>query len=191
MNPLHPQGGTWQFDRAGWCPGDKAEPWTVDLSDWIIPGFTHDVVLELQPYENWCRPNNPDCVDGAGCTCDGHAFYKLESQVVFYRVPNVSAAQDGSYVPGKLHLVGNHPNPFNPSTSIKYHLADPGHVSITVFDAQGNQVRQVDFDHPAGGPYTWTWNGRGAAGQLQPSGVYLYEVRYGQERVSAKMLLLK
>ena len=41
------------------------------------------------------------------------------------------------------------------------------------------------------GAYSWTWNGRGSDGQLQSSGVYLYEVRYGQERVSAKMLMLK
>ena len=37
-NPCSPQLGTWQYDRAGWCPGDKAEPWTVDLSDWITAG---------------------------------------------------------------------------------------------------------------------------------------------------------
>ncbi len=190
-NRCSPQLGTWEYDRAGWCPGDKAEAWDVDISGLIIPGQESVYSFDLQPYENWCRPNNPDCADGAGCTCEGHAFYKLESQVVFYRVPSSTSSANGSFVPGKLHLVGNHPNPFNPTTRIKYHLAEPGPVTITVYDAQGNQVRLVDFDHGAEGAYSWTWNGRGSAGQLQPSGVYLYEIRYGQERVSAKMLLLK
>jgi len=191
FNRCSPQLGTWEFDRAGWCPGDKAEAWDVDISSLITAGQQSVFSFELQPYENWCRPNNPDCIDSAYCQCAGHAFYKLESQVVFYRVTNVASTPDGSYVPGKLHLVGNYPNPFNPSTRIQYHLAEPGPVYITIFDAQGNQVITVDFDHLTGGAFTWTWNGRGRAGQLQASGVYLYEVRYGQERVSAKMLLLK
>jgi len=190
-NRCSPQLGTWQYDRAGWCPGDKAEAWDVDISSLITAGQPSVYSFDLQPYVNWCRPNNPDCVDGTGCTCEGHAFYKFESQVVFYRVPNTTSSVDGSLVPGKLHLVGNHPNPFNPSTKIMYHLAEPGPVAITIYDAQGNQVRTVEFDHPAPGAYSWIWNGRGLDGQLQSSGVYLYEVRYGLERVSAKMLLLK
>jgi hypothetical protein len=190
-NRCSPQQGTWEYDRAGWCPGDKADAWDVDVSDIVTPGQESTFGFELQPYENWCRPNNPDCVDATGCTCDGHAYYKLEAQVIFYREPSLATTPEGALVPGKLHLVGNDPNPFNPSTTIKYHLAEPGPVVITVYDAQGNLVRTVDFDHSAGGAYAWTWNGRGPAGQVMPSGVYLYEVRYGQERVTAKMLLLK
>ena len=87
--------------------------------------------------------------------------------------------------------MGNYPNPFNPSTSIRYHLAEAGPVSIAVYDAQGGLVRQAEFEHRSAGTFTWEWNGRSPAGQRQPSGVYLYEVRYGDERVSAKMLLLK
>ncbi len=180
-NRCSPQQGTWQYDRAGWCPGDKAEAWDVDVSDLIAAGQESIFSFDLQPYENWCRPNNSECIDSNGCQCEGHAFYKLESQVVFYRVPNTSAVGEGALLPKKLHLVGNHPNPFNPSTSIKYHLAEAGLVTISIFNAQGDLLRVVDFDHSTMGAFTWTWNGRGPDGQLQPSGVYLYEIRYGQE----------
>jgi len=190
-NPCSPQLGTWQYDRAGWCPGDKADAWEVDVSDFIAAGEASVYSFELQPYENHCRPNNSECVGASGCDCAGHAYYKLESQVVFYRVPNVASAVDGVRVPGKLHLVGNYPNPFNPSTSIRYHLSDAGPVNIAVYDARGDLVRQAEVEHRAAGTFTWQWNGRGLAGQRQPSGIYLYEVRYGDERVSAKMLLLK
>jgi hypothetical protein len=189
-NECSPQQGTWLYDRAGWCPGDKAEPWTVDISDWVTPGGTHDVVLELQPYENWCRPNNEDCVDTSNCECAGHASYHIMGQVVFYR-QTTTDVQGGRPQDAVLHLVGNHPNPFNPQTTIRYHIAEPVGVVLSVYDADGNLVRTVERDHAAAGLQSWTWQGRDDAGQPVPSGVYLYEVRTGSARVTAKMVLLK
>jgi hypothetical protein len=189
-NPCSPQLGTWQYDRAGWCPGDKAEPWTLDITDWVTPGQTHTVAFELQPYENWCRPNNPDCVDSGSCECAGHAYYHVMGQVVFYRQITTDA---GGQVPrnAALHLVGNHPNPFNPQTTIQYHLARPGAVVVTIVDAEGQLVRTVRRDHADAGLQSFTWQGRDDAGRTVPSGMYLYEVRFGQERAGGKMLLLK
>jgi hypothetical protein len=190
-NRCQPQLGTWQYDRAGWCPGDGAPAWDVEVTDWVDPGESSIFNFAFQPYENWCRPNNPDCVDATGCTCDGHAYYKFEGQVVFYRVPNITAVEDGRLIPASIHLVGNYPNPFNPQTTIKYHLAGPGKATISVFDPAGEKVVSFVRDHERGGTFDWTWTGRDSAGLMMPSGVYLYEIRYGQETVSAKMMLLK
>ena len=190
-NPCKPQLGTWQYNRAGWCPGDKAEAWNVDVSDWVEPGQTSAFTFQLEPYENWCRPNNPECVDETGCECPGHAYYKFEGQVVFYRVPTTTAVGQGDPVQARLRLVGNYPNPFNPSTSIKYHLATPGAVTLSVYNASGALVSTRQRDHATAGTFSWVWSGRDRAGNLVPAGVYLYEVRHGEERVSAKMLLLK
>ena len=190
-NPCSPQGGTWYYDRAGWCPGDKAEAWDVEITDWVDPGEISVVNFLFQPYENWCRPNNPDCVDTPSCQCEGHAYFKFEGQVIYYRVPNETAVGEGGSLPANLHLVGNYPNPFNPSTVIQYHLAQPGQVIISVYDADGALVQRLSQEHGEDGVYAWTWHGRNGAGQLMPAGVYLYEVRYGEERVSAKMLMLK
>jgi len=190
-NRCSPQQGTWLYNRAGWCPGDKADPWLVDVSDWVSAGDDAVFGYGLQPYENWCRPNNPDCVSNASCECPGHAYFKFESQVVFYRTPNVAATDDGRLVPGVLHLVGNHPNPFNPETTIRYHVAEPGLVTVVIYDAQGGVVATEQVEHAAAGQYAWTWNGRSSQGARMPSGVYLYELQYGAERVSAKMLMLK
>lgn len=38
FNPVHPQGGTWQFDRAGWCPGTFVDDWLHPLTPWARPG---------------------------------------------------------------------------------------------------------------------------------------------------------
>lgn len=46
-NPLYPQGGTWLYDRAYWCPGDLQEPDVIDL--FVKPG-QHCLSLEMEPY---------------------------------------------------------------------------------------------------------------------------------------------
>ncbi|MEZ4386130.1 MAG: FlgD immunoglobulin-like domain containing protein [Candidatus Krumholzibacteriia bacterium] len=148
------------------------------------------MVLTLQPYVNWCRPNNPDCVDSGSCECAGHASYHIMGQVVFYRQTTTEVG-DGRPQDATLHLVGNYPNPFNPQTTIEYHLARPGQVVVTILDAEGNLVRTVRLDHAAAGSQSFTWQGRDDAGRAVPSGLYLYEVRHGAERVGGKMLLLK
>lgn len=191
QNECSPQQGTWQYNRAGWCPGDGAAAWVVDVSSFVQPGEQHDFNYNLQPYTNLCRPNNPDCNDHTGCDCAGHAYYKHETQVVFYRVPGTSGVEDGRILPGRLHLVGNYPNPFNPATTIRYHIDGPGAATVGVYDAEGSLIRQVQRDHGVEGAYEWTWDGRGPTGQLMPSGVYLYKVECLGEEVSAKMLLLK
>jgi len=47
-NPLYPQAGTWIYDRAGWCPGDLAEPDRYDFP--VEPGSTHSIGLRMEPY---------------------------------------------------------------------------------------------------------------------------------------------
>ncbi len=51
MNPVHPQGGTWQFDRAGWCPGTFVDVHEHELTPWVEAG--EDVVLDyaIEPYD--------------------------------------------------------------------------------------------------------------------------------------------
>ena len=90
-NQCSPQNGTWQYDRAGFCPGDK-----VFFEDFNLTGYapnggiiTLDYVLE--DYINYCSPNNPACVDGSTCSqCSynnsGHTepFYYLGSHLVIH-----------------------------------------------------------------------------------------------------------
>ena len=39
-NPLYPQGGTWPFNRAGWCPGSIVDEYEFELTPFVIPGDT-------------------------------------------------------------------------------------------------------------------------------------------------------
>jgi hypothetical protein len=51
MNPVHPQGGTWQFDRAGWCPGTFVDTYDFEITPFVQPGNTFTVDYLIQPYD--------------------------------------------------------------------------------------------------------------------------------------------
>ncbi|MGZ5242939.1 MAG: peptide-N-glycosidase F-related protein [Bacteroidia bacterium] len=75
LNPLYPQGGTWVYNRANWCPG--AEVWTYDfeLTPYIKAGETISVQHQVQNDYEW---------NGQGST----PYYAIADQVVFYGAPN-------------------------------------------------------------------------------------------------------
>ena len=49
-NPIYPQGGTWPFDRAGWCPGTKVDEYENELTPFVKPGDTISIDYEIEPY---------------------------------------------------------------------------------------------------------------------------------------------
>ncbi len=79
-----------------------------------------------------------------------------------------------------------HPNPFNPTTTIRYEIATPGRVTLAIFDVRGARVATlVDEEQPAGSQSV-VWNARGLA-----SGVYLCRLVAGGEQRAHKLVLLK
>ncbi len=51
MNPVHPQGGTWQFDRAGWCPGTFVDTYDYEMTSHVKPGEMLSVDYQIEPYD--------------------------------------------------------------------------------------------------------------------------------------------
>lgn len=75
-------------------------------------------------------------------------------------------------LPGVTRLVGNHPNPFNPRTTVAFDLARAGHVRLEIYDVRGRRVAVlVDEARPAGS-YSVDWNGVDGTGRPVASGVY-------------------
>ncbi len=94
-------------------------------------------------------------------------------------------------VPGSLQLDGNHPNPFNPATEIRFSLPTASAVQMQVFDVRGQLVRTlVDGSYPAGA-HTVSWDGRGISGASMPSGLYFYRLETGGQTLTGKMTLTK
>jgi hypothetical protein len=90
-------------------------------------------------------------------------------------------------------LDGNYPNPFNPTTTIKYSIAEPGHVSLRIYNAAGQLVRTlVDEEQaPQASGFSKTWNGLNEHGQPVASGVYFYRLTAKNFEQTRKMVFLK
>jgi hypothetical protein len=103
---------------------------------------------------------------------------------------NLEAAATGS-APLNYALEANHPNPFNPQTSVRYALPDGGWVNLTIYDVTGQVVRRlVDGVQPAGW-HTATWDARSDRGLSVSSGVYVCEMRAGLYRATHRMALVR
>ncbi len=105
-----------------------------------------------------------------------------------YLTPIYTAAGDA---PATTELHANHPNPFNPSTTIAYTLATSGRVRLTVFDTTGRRVRSLVDADESNGPHSVEFDGRDDAGSGLASGVYFYRLEAGNVTKTRKMVLLK
>ncbi len=85
----------------------------------------------------------------------------------------------------------NRPNPFNPTTTIRFVLPAKEHVSLVVYDASGRGVRTLLDESRDAGAHEAVWDGRDDAGAAQSSGVYFYRLETGKRVESKKMVLLK
>ncbi|HXV13304.1 MAG TPA: FlgD immunoglobulin-like domain containing protein [Candidatus Krumholzibacteria bacterium] len=92
-----------------------------------------------------------------------------------------------------LALRQNHPNPFNPQTTIPFDVPGAGtsRVRLLVMDAAGRLVRTLVDEAMPGGSHAVVWNGRDQRGGAVSSGVYFYVLDVGGERRTRKMVLLK
>ena len=100
--------------------------------------------------------------------------------------------------PKEYRLLNNYPNPFNPSTTISYTLADVSNIEITIFDAMGKQVKVLRESNLSSGEYGTMWDGTNEYGTKVSSGIYLYHFKVqsvnGMNMVyqkSGKMVLVK
>lgn len=194
-NTCSPQGGTWTLPRAGWCPGDKVDPWDVDVTADIVAGQTATLDYDVTPYTNFCCPCNPSCISGQTCSncqydSNGHTepIYAVASQLILYRTNPAASVADG---PARVLLGGNAPNPFHPQTEISYSLASAGTVRLSIFDAGGRKVRTMTREHAQGGEFRISWDGRDDQGLALPSGVYFYSADGTELGAARKMLLVE
>ena len=101
------------------------------------------------------------------------------------------------HAPRAFALAQNYPNPVahtspaQPVTRIRFALQEPAEVSLTIFNALGQQVRALANGYKAAGEYQVLWNGRNEAGRSVPAGVYFYRLQVGRFAELKKMVVLQ
>ena len=92
----------------------------------------------------------------------------------------------------ETRLIGADPNPFNPSTTLRFELADAAPVTIDIFDVNGRSIRSAELTGLAAGVNRWTWHGRDNGGEAVGSGVYFVRLSAGPVTTQTiKVVLLK
>ncbi len=94
-------------------------------------------------------------------------------------------------IPETYKLHPNYPNPFNPVTTIRYDLKNPGKVTLKVYNMLGQEVRTLVNRHESPGFKSVVWDGRDNKGKMASSGLYIYRIETGKFVKSHKMLLVK
>lgn len=116
-----------------------------------------------------------------------------ESWAIDNLAVSVGGATSAAPLPSTgIALLGNAPNPFNPSTRISYVLPESGaQVALRIYDLSGHLVRTLIDGRRAGGEQAATWDGRMDDGRPAPGGIYVYRLASGSFEQARKMVLLK
>lgn len=97
-----------------------------------------------------------------------------------------SLSADRAEVPDQFLLYGNYPNPFNPTTTLRFSLPSNGDVSITVYDLLGRQRQELNLGLLRAGDQRVAFDAT-----TWPSGVYIYKVNFAGMTAVGKMTLVK
>ncbi|MBM4118830.1 T9SS type A sorting domain-containing protein, partial [bacterium] len=106
-------------------------------------------------------------------------------------INDLTPVEEPPVAPVALRLLGNTPNPFNPSTLISYELPAAGRWQVAIYDAQGRLQRTLADEWQLAGRRELRWDGRDDAGTALGSGLYLVRVNGPTGSASGKLLLLK
>ena len=94
-------------------------------------------------------------------------------------------------VPSEFVLHDNYPNPFNPTTQIRFDLPVMGDVKLIIYNMLGQKVREYAMSNIAAGYHSITWDATNDFGDPVSAGVYLYQLQTQDVVKTNKMILLK
>lgn len=133
-----------------------------------------------------------EVTDGSRYAEDTHAVYRT-----YGGLPRISTGTEETQIPKAYGLAQNHPNPFNPTTTIRYELPEPSSVTLVVYDILGNEINRWTIEREGAGYKQVVWGGTDEKGQPVSASIYIYRLtarsmesdkRFTQTR---KMVLLR
>ncbi|RLC57347.1 MAG: hypothetical protein DRH89_03735, partial [Candidatus Cloacimonadota bacterium] len=94
-------------------------------------------------------------------------------------------------IPENTALLGNYPNPFNPTTEISFALKDAKKVNLEIFNVRGQKVKTLVNKSMDAGLHQIVWEGLDDAGKQISSGIYFYKMQAGEYNATRKMIMMK
>jgi hypothetical protein len=94
-------------------------------------------------------------------------------------------------MPSSFALHQNVPNPFNPTTRIRFDLPEAADVRLAIYDVSGRKIRELASGAMAAGAREVMWDGRDSSGRAAASGIYFYRLDAGRFTQTRKMIMLR
>ena len=120
----------------------------------------------------------------------GHLYTYHFIQSAYQNV-NLHSSNDILQLPHNFLVYQNHPNPFNPITTLRYDIPQVVNVNISIYDMMGRQVKMLINEIQSSGYKSVQWNSTNNQGKPVSAGVYLYKIQAGDFVDTKKMILLK
>ena len=179
-----PQSGTWQYNRAGWCPGSIAKPFNYDITSFISTGNIDIKYLFYNAYIDQCNPNYPPCVNGTTCTdcaADVQPFLDVNCNLVnfFDNTPPDPDIQNIKEI-NKNYSITVFPNPSNGVFNLSSNNKPNTQCTVAIYNLMGNMVDQ------------FMWNGENTIIDLSKlaTGVYIMKVS-NKDKFEVKKLIVR
>jgi len=137
--------------------------------------ITLDTLVSGEYYWKVCAHSNRDTVWASGSNINPWSF----------TIVTVSINQLKPVLT-EYRLYNNYPNPFNPTTTLRYELPKDSRVTLLVFDINGREIARLVNETQPAGCYSLIWN----AGEIG-SGIYFYRIQAGEFHQVKKMVLMK
>ena len=115
----------------------------------------------------------------------------LPKAVVVSDAESVTDDLENTSIPTEFELAQNHPNPFNPSTTISFALPQAGEISLKIYNLRGQLVATLHDGAMAAGRHKLVWDGNDARGLRAASGIYLYRLEAKDYVATKKLTLMK
>lgn len=194
----------WYTNNLGNAPDE--DWWTVEVTDnggadWIYLEHTQSSNNSWQKFsfdlgDSISMTNQVRFRFTAADEVNGSIVEAALDDFLLYAVKDDITAVAGGVlpdVPVRARLFPNNPNPFNPTTTIRYELNESGNTGTTlkVYDISGRRIRTLVNEVQPAGTYHVTWNGENDNGYPVASGVYFYVLNSGSKNNTRKMVLLR
>ena len=152
----------------------------------VVDLATPTAPLLLGSIDHWAMSAFPD--EDRLYVTDTSRLYVMPLHCTLTAVEETAPAAGGAVA--RLHP--NQPNPFNPSTTIRYTLTQPARVGVTIHDVSGRLVRTLHEEgHRTAGLHEITWKGVDDRGRSASSGLYLCRLAVDGQVLGRSMILLK
>ena len=134
--------------------------------------------------------NHCGMISGCGYIVDDINYSNQFYSSLFDCISASTLKNENEINPSVFRLYQNHPNPFNPSTQIRYQLSISSHVKIAIYNTMGKIVKTLANEYQTAGFRSVKWDGKNNNKQKVSTGVYFYSIQSGEFSSTKKMILL-